>query len=137
MTRKAVSDMREIIVYIRTSYDFKADVGRAIRVIEFHGRRTTVIDTIPKSNPKRIILLEMIRAVQSFKEPFAITFFVECNFGFKYLTNDKKWENRDLGDTFNELVEAGGHTVEFKDCSFVENGKSIQKWLGNTLKNAQ
>ncbi len=38
-------DQREIIVSIRTSYDFKADTGRAIRVIEFHGRRTTLFDT--------------------------------------------------------------------------------------------
>lgn len=129
-------DQREIIVSIRTSYDFKADEGRAVRVVEFHGRRTTVINTFKKSTPKRMILLEMIRAVQSFKEPFHIIFNVECNFGFKYLNDERQWENRDLGNTFNELIQAGGHTIELRDCSFYEGGKDLQKWLLNILKKA-
>ncbi len=128
--------MREIIVSIRTSYDFKADQGRAVRVVEFHGRRTTTIDTIKQSTPKRMILLEMIRAVNSFKEPFHIIFNVECNFGFKYLNDERKWENRDLGDTFNEAIKQGGHTIELRDSSFYEGGKDLQKWLLNILKKA-
>ncbi|MGI1805557.1 hypothetical protein ACRPK8_07445 [Exiguobacterium sp. TDN 0502] len=130
----AQSDQREIIVSIRTSYDFKADTGKAIRVIEFHGRRTTLFDTFEASSPKRMILIEMIRAVQSFKEPFHIIFNVECNFGFKYLTDQRKWENRDVGNTFLDLIEQGGHTYELRDSSFYEGGKALQKWLGNTLK---
>ncbi len=81
-----------------------------------------------------MILIEMIRAVQSFKEPFHIIFNVECNFGFKYLTDQRKWENRDVGNTFLDLIEQGGHTYELRDCSFYEGGKALQKWLGNTLK---
>lgn len=45
--------------------------------------------------------------------------------GVRYLENEKRWINRDLGNCLKHYISTGGHIMTFVKCLSDENGKEV------------
>jgi hypothetical protein len=120
-------------IYIKVKFDYREYRGNGIILLEHGGRQKEIYIHTTEKTCNRAIILVAKKAIESLKESCEVNLNLQTNIGFKFLENNKRWINRDLGSKLVEIINKGNHIVNFIDCSTSEEGLFLQKTLESKL----
>ena len=82
----------------------------------------------------RSLMIGIKKVLEKFKSNSKIEILSPGNFGFKYLRNNKKWINRDLGELLMDIIKNNNLDVVFTDYSKSQEYDDIKTVLKKKLK---
>lgn len=124
--------MNKITIYTRAiqrNSDFSF-----LAIIKIGDNEFEIYKQITETTSNRAIIKGIAEVIAQLEEPSDIQVFCQTNFGFKYLSNNKNWCNRDVGNLLLQSINEGQHNINFTDCGETEELKNIQNDLANRLK---
>ena len=122
----------EVDVFIRVHQT--VNKGQDIVLYRYKGKvKELYFSTLETTHNRSIILASKI-GIEGLNSSCIVNLHTQCNFGFKFMENSKKWVNRDVGDLLAVAIAEGGHKVNFIDCSATEEGKDYQQALEVKLR---
>lgn len=127
MLRKTVN------IYLKIKFNYQNLRNCGILVMEYKGVYKIRYLCILERTCNRAIIIAAKNAIDLLKEPCEVNLYLQTNIGFKFLENNKKWRNRDLGEKLIDAIIKERHVVNFIDCSMLSEGISIQKMLERKL----
>lgn len=104
-------------VEIKISMSYSDDLGCVYFNIKQDGSEEEGYKLIEETTPNRALMRGIIEILNDIHRSSDITIYVQTNFGFKYLDNQKKWSNRDLGKAILDILYQRDIECCFIDCS--------------------
>lgn len=124
----------ELDIFIRVLQKTSKKYGQVIILYSFGANRKEVYFSSLETTHNRSIILASAVAIDQLKKPSKVNLYFQSNFGFKAMDNNKKWVNRDLGESLKQSILIGGHDINFINCSLSDKGKMYQNELDKKLK---
>lgn len=87
-----------------------------------------------ESNANRALIYGIIEVLKNLPNKSKIDVIVPVNFGFKYLKNNKKWTNRDLGNLLIDTINKKNLKIKYINYCKLNTYAECTK-LSRTLKN--
>ncbi len=126
--------MKKVDIFVRVLQKPPAKHGSAIVIYRYKNNYKELYFSSLGSTQNKSIIFSSVVAIEGLKASCKINLYTQNNFGFKFMSNQKKWVNRFEGNILLKAIEIGGHEINFIDCSSMDSTKIYQNTLAAKLK---